>query len=731
MTKNLFSSMAMLLLLFSCKEFGYEEHYKRPEWLRGNAWEVLEEEGQFGIFLEAVERSGFASLVEGKGVITVMAPTDDAFKAYLQKMDLNSIDQLSSAEIRKLVGYHLVYYAFDKQRFANYQPEGSDFQQPASAGFYFKHRTKSRDTLSVVFDPVENRDKKVFHKERFLPVLSSYHFNSKSIDAQSNYEYFYPGSTWTGQGGGFNVSNASVTNYGIPTDNGYIHIINQVIEPLETVHKELQNAPDYSSFISIYDRFRTFWYDEKTSADYAAPGDSLFVMSHTGLPQIASEWSYNGEGGLPDYANLPQLSGIAFNVFAPNNSAMTSFFNEYWAEHYTKLSDVNFLPLSLLLNNHVYRGSVVFPSEISRGSIRSSYGNVIQFDPYQDVKDKKICSNGVYYGLESVVAPPLFHSVAGPLLKNPANKMFLQMAHGSNVLQALNSDALDFTVFVASDDVVSNTIYGGSEIFWDAGHPLLFGDESVQVENSEGILVPMSQRAMALFVENHIVSERITEIGGKAVYRTRNPFSYLYVTDQGVASSNTYNLGTFVPAVEIEGPWINGKVYSVETSLIREEGSFKYIIATATSGTSTIREFSEFSKLLAQAGLININDEFSFLFGDNYVLFAPTNEAILQALEEGLIPTDQSELARYLQYYFVPVSINSLNDYPFPGFGVEGEMLTSQLESNVPMKIKLIDKGNNLQLQSGDGSIANVVSEFPKIYMDGAVYQIDRVLKSQ
>lgn len=54
----------LLLLLspffLSCED-KMDEHYEKPEWLKGTAWEVLSNEygGKFSMFLEAAELSGF------------------------------------------------------------------------------------------------------------------------------------------------------------------------------------------------------------------------------------------------------------------------------------------------------------------------------------------------------------------------------------------------------------------------------------------------------------------------------------------------------------------------------------------------------------------------------------------------------------------------------------------------------------------------------------------------
>ncbi len=72
----------MVSVFASCqKEF--DKYYELPSWMKGNAWEVLQSEGNYTIFLAGVEKSGFKEMVDGKGILTVMAPDDNAFNLYL------------------------------------------------------------------------------------------------------------------------------------------------------------------------------------------------------------------------------------------------------------------------------------------------------------------------------------------------------------------------------------------------------------------------------------------------------------------------------------------------------------------------------------------------------------------------------------------------------------------------------------------------------------------------
>jgi hypothetical protein len=195
--------LVALPFLFLACESSMDDHYRIPGWLKGSAYEVLQSEGRYTIFLKGIDRAGFKSIVGGKSILTVMAPNDSAFTAYLtQKYGAGTtIDELPLPELKKLIGFHLVYYAFDWSKLVNFRPvEGdgaTEEDKSVKAGFYYKFRTKSSDGFSTEFNPATGDSVTVYHLERFLPIFSYRLFATKGIDAKYNYEYFYPNSKWT------------------------------------------------------------------------------------------------------------------------------------------------------------------------------------------------------------------------------------------------------------------------------------------------------------------------------------------------------------------------------------------------------------------------------------------------------------------------------------------------------------------------------------------------------
>ena len=125
-------------------------YYDTPESLKGSIYETLQERGNYTIFLKGVDMAGYAPILQGKGVYTVMAPNDEAFAAYLKnECGVNSIEELSAETVKKLIGFHILYYSFDKSMLINFRPDegdgATDEELMVNAGLYYKFRTMYMD----------------------------------------------------------------------------------------------------------------------------------------------------------------------------------------------------------------------------------------------------------------------------------------------------------------------------------------------------------------------------------------------------------------------------------------------------------------------------------------------------------------------------------------------------------------------------------------------------------
>jgi uncharacterized surface protein with fasciclin (FAS1) repeats len=738
--KNAFL-MLMSIFMFNACEDKMDEHYEVPEWLKGNAWEVLEARGNYSVFLEGADLAGFRPVLEGKSLVTVMAPDDEAFAQYLSAAGKSSVEDFSVEELKRLIGFHLMYYSYDKDMLVNFRPQEGDGateeEKLVKAGLYYKHRTRSYEAPATETDPETGSDVTVYHNERLLPVLSYRMFDTKGIDAKYNYEYFYPSSEWTGNDG-FNVSNAGVTEYGVVTDNGYIYMVDRVLEPLETIYKELQSREEYSRYLELYDQYSYYELDEQLTTDFGN-GTDLYRHYHDPLANIACEWPGT------NYRDIATLSYQAYSVFAPSNTAFDSFFESYWRPGgYTSLSEVNETAMAYLLYNSVYREAIVFPEEIKNGDIVNSFDMKIDFDvDAVPTGNRVMCQNGVLYGLDQLDAPAMFTSVTGPAFRYKDFSWYLYMLSSSDMLVGLSSPDAALTVLIPSNEQMTE---GGISVVDDA----LWSSD-------DGDLAPLSTGTMTNIVNLHTVTGG-TGIGssGTQVLRTNIAYTYWYVKDGKMITSVLFNQKFMNPSTGLSfvglheltydgAPWSNGKAYAYDYSEL-----FRPLSSTSLQTQLAITRdesypYYRFSELLRNAGLVNSTDgELNFLSGKRCLVFIPTNEVLEAAILAGKIPgvaangsvTAESELAAYLKCYFLLTEDNGMTTYPYPGSGINGEYDTLSEHAGENVKMIIQDDGQSLSIRLstpgvGQGSVVNVApgyDYFPFAFDDGGAHYVSGVL---
>lgn len=700
------------LFIFSCED-KIEEHNKKQPWVGGNVWEVLSGEemnGNYSIFLRAIELTGYRDIVEGKGVMTVMAPDNAAFTSYLQEHGYASVDEMQKsnpAELKTLVGFHLLYYVYNKGMMENFRPEGEGAgdgdNEILDPGMYYKFRTRSGSPVTEEYDAETGKTRSVYHLERLLPVFSYNFFSSKKIDAKSNYEFFYGNSSWTGADG-FNVAEASVKQYELAASNGYIYVLDKVLEPGGTIYDELKSNPDYSDFMKVYNQFSSYTYDERLSTMYGSSlgVDSLFLHEHRKpLAPIALEWPTS------NYQRLDSLAYRSYSVFAPTNKALSDFFNGYWKNSgYTDFNNLDMMVQQIFLNEFVYSGSVVFPEEIATGKVVNNSGMPYGFNPWQ-VSYKKMCSNGSLYGLDEIEAPVLFGAVTGPAFSSKKYLDFLYTLQYSGILNSYASSKTEYTLLVPPNEVFEASVNGYEFVEEESGNSLV-------MLNDDGELATVPASVAKRIVDTHTVlgeAVSLNTAGGTQVVPVKAAFNFWFIKDGKITCSNYFNQvldmdaadreSVFVPFKEItnEGKaWSNGKAYTYESD--GKNGLFEYEENTLgdrglqahlaqSGGTSP---YFRFSQLLKRAGVVNGNT-LTFL-SSRAAVFIPTNEVIEQALKDKKIPgvetlaleditnkevqithNDTLALKYYMMNYFMDAA--TLTTCPYPGSAVRsGEYKT-------------------------------------------------------
>lgn len=754
------------LMMTSCiDDLTTDPHYAIPSTLKGSAYETLQQAGNYGTFLKGVDLAGYKPIVDGKSDLTVLAPDDAAFERYLKEQGYNSIDEMYAAdplEVKKLIGFHLVYYSYDWNRFVNFRPGEGDGATPeelrVNAGCYYKFRTKSSDAISREWDPAQKDSVSVWHFDRFIPVFSGRLFETKGIDPKYNYEYFFPTTSWTGdyvpagKQGGFNIADASVLNDGdVITDNGYLYYVDRVIRPLETIYTELKNNPDYSDYFELYEGYREYTKDAQLTTDFGG-GTDLYLHGSSLLP-IAYEWPTN------TYRQADVNGREGYNIFAPSNAAVHNFFTSYWTKEsgYTNLYDLD----PLILRYFIYQSfgdehSIAFPEEIKNRTVLTQFGTPINIDP-DHVTWRQMCCNGVLYGMDAMEAPAIFTSVIGSAFRDVRYLPFLYALDGSDLVLSLASQKAHFVALIPD-----TTQFKGSEMKLEN----ITGGRELQVWSDEaGAYTALSGSAMRSLVNMHVstaVDELKTE--GLQVVETNTAFNYWYVVDGKITTSALFNRQlnptwtgdiyfSFSPlerdATHSDGgQWDNGRAYTYASPQLFAEAEGDPLRRTLAVCNDRSYPYYLFSQLLVKAGLVTDQLLTVATADARFIAFVPTNEAIRQHILDipgcnsltvsddyvlgGTISSaNKAKLASYLRSCFILSDLSPFSVYPYPGSGLSGTFDTSGTN-----KLVLTDDGTTLTVGfAGSDAVPATLYDterfhsLPFAYGDGCFLLLNDILQ--
>lgn len=761
-----------------------DEYFESPDWIGGSIYKTLQDEGNYGIFLKGVEICEYKPILDGKAILTVMAPDDNAMKQYLQEnYGTTDITQVNTEEVKKLIGFHILYYSFDKNKLVNFRPnEGdgaTDEQLNLNAGLYYKFRTRSQDPISTEYDNTRKRNVQVYHNERMLPVFSYRMFQTKLINAKENYEYFYPETGWSGDGG-FNVANANVTEYEKIARNGYIYKIDRVLKPLETIYQELKKAGKYERILSLYDMSEYYSYDSIQTRELQT-SDSLFHHYHQApLVNIDSEW-----GDVINYTQMSTLSSQAYTLFAPTDEAFQNFFNEYWGEGgYSSLEEIDSVTMQELMRSCVYPLSIIFPGEIKNGTAENIDGEIISVNTDEvRPEDRIVCSNGLLYGCSVLTPPAKFRAVTGPAFQYKKFSNFNEMLNNSGMSSTLVQDAVRYVMLYPDNDQLYN----------NAGIERV-GGQLVSAASPNG----MGTGAMTAYVNAHVASpidgnSILPESGTKVIPALTSDFKlYWYIKDGKITNSILHNnrlkyanntvtdeqiWTTFEPLAyrgDVNG-WTNGHAYTYDRLLFpgdySSQNNSRLIRLMINNRTDTETEFFGWINLLNKAGLTNLTGgSLSPTFTqESCFMLIPTTNVLENAILANRIPgitagagasvgsatffdnveiTDAAALTEYLKLYFVPLSTAPFSNYPYLGWGENtadyGGLPTLQQEITtvngtvtiLSTNMNIYDDGTSLYCAIKDRNtgvdghrvkVSGAYDYFPFVFEDGPAHFIEDV----
>ena len=619
--------LSALLFITSCQKKDWDEYYGRPDDLAPPIYQQLQARGNFKHLLSVIDKSGYKDILGKAGSWTFFAPNDAAFEKYFQKKGINSAEQLTSDDAKKIALYSLVYNPYRKDQLSNFQTSaGPDTnaafrRKTAYYDFVFTENGKkvvNNSRNGVVYVPNENNNK-------HIPYFIDSYLLKNNLSSE-DYKSFYPNSEF----GGFSVADAKVVAYDIPAENGIIHEIDNVVEALPNIDQYLTSKPEYSDFKALLDKYVLYVENPDFTKRYnvlTGSTEKVYIKSYDGL----LAFSPNNEGFLGASTDGQSNS---WSIAVPTNSELHKYTDDILK--YYKTFDA--APASILINfinSHMWT-SPLWPSLIN--DTENSQLEVATFTP-QNVIEKKVLSNGYFYGVNKPQEANVFRTVYGHAYLNPDYIFMTRAIDGAaDLYDYVKAPNVGATVFLISD---ASMIAAGYRFNPDTQS---WGYES------PGLPIDYTAAALARvnrLVQTSILTSEVTSFAGEGVLEAFNG-EYIKYKDGQLAASGNVAEGSVVTIQETRTAK-NGNAYVTNGMLkfAEENINLGYTLKQLANSTdiNISNKYSHFYKYLEGSALWT-NPVTTTIEGVEkgafYTMFVPSNAAIEQAVKDGRLPGDKN-----------------------------------------------------------------------------------------
>ncbi|MDR1436979.1 MAG: fasciclin domain-containing protein [Candidatus Symbiothrix sp.] len=695
--------LALVALFSACSDWidDYEMNDHEPDYLKASIYDYLKNDGNYTYFtriIDMTEEDGikYSEILGKTGSKTLFVANDEAFRDFFQNNEygIRSFEDFSVAQCRAILFGGMLNNTY-LLAMLTYSP-GS----PPAMGQIMRRET-TLPLLDTVFLKKGNEipdnpywqnyrekglylldDRTNYTLVHFLPV----HMRMQGITDEDFY-------TMT------NVRRASTDAYlfdikivepDIICKNGYIHRLEKLLFPRETMAEYIRTNPETSKFNSFLERYSYPVYDEESTNAYKRthPGfqDSIFVKWFFNTQESpTNEWTntalmprdvnaflkYNP--GKKSYSIAGySVGGDMAAMFAPTDAALENYFNsdrgKTLKERYGTWENVPNEVLDILINHHMLQSFIqATPGRFAdlADNMGTSMGAAAD-----DVRYARICSNGIVYVNDVVYAPTKYVAVTGPVLMGAKTTLFNWIVNQLQYdLYLLSMEPGNrFSFFVPTDDAFNNYVdpasvaKGKPETLhfyidpvdnsmkasrWDANGDSLGVYTSSFARNPSEKTKNYLDYLLMDIMDNHIVLQDIEP--GKKYYRTKTGGTAL-ITGQGdnlkVAGGANIDRNEEI-SVTTAYNMQNGSTYLINKVM-------QMPLRSAYSELGNKEDFSEFFDLCfdvkeildgsSKAGGVifgrngtGIDENVRFFNTFHYTVYAPSNKAIRQAIADGLI----------------------------------------------------------------------------------------------
>lgn len=659
--RNLFLICVLGLSIFYTGCRPDEEVFARPEYLAGPVYQQLQSMGEFNHYLECLDRTEYAAPLKTGGSWTAFVPTDAAFNTYLQKNGYSSVKDMPLYKVKDIVKYSLIIDAYNTTTLTFYRTGWY-------AGNSFRRYTLYQDSLAIVkgsenpnLIDVQDKDYLVDRsggrRKTTNYWLDLYIDSEKNAVKRSDYTYMFPGEKEFEKSGDMRVFDAEVTQKEIVAENGLIYALDEVLEPRPNLYQNLSTekySGKYSMFKNMLDRFGFLHYmNLMVENPYTNSMDSLFqIRYNTGITNNYLAFNPNDEIMPKLLSNVDHTESNATGLLVPTNEALLSYLQEdnELAKNYSSYDDMPLDVLGIFLNTNFFTNYwSICPSHFGH-----SYNvGLEEVDIKEaDVVETMFCSNGLFVGVNKVYPNNSFSTVYGPMVLDTTYSVMLSAIKDLGLDNALKGTGINFSILgVKNTDLqsVPDPNHATRKVSYyktslDYGVYLKVRDDPDPANNR---VYPDPNSANPSSIERDYVKKTINDIVLNQIIEKELIEDNYYQTKKGEFA---YYAGS---QVQGGGNMSKGEFINLDNFTQLKNGKFyitnKFLIPpTLYTGGALFANrttYLQFFRMLFLADLLlpveNVSGDYLLRFLDtrkSYTLFAPNNDAVLQAIADGVVP---------------------------------------------------------------------------------------------
>jgi uncharacterized surface protein with fasciclin (FAS1) repeats len=722
-----FTRLTILLLsitsLIACNK-KFDEYYARPTNLEPPIYQQLQSKEKFKNFLAVIDKAGYKQTLSAAGYWTVFAPNDSAFQVYFTANN-TSVEKMDSNKARSLVQFMLVYNAFQKDKIDDYQssagwlPDQAFRRRTAYYTGFYDDTMQNGQPVKTIQSNRNGSYVSTDNNNKYIPYFTDIYFSSRGLTA-SDYNYFYPNTQY----GGFNVSEAKVVTKDIIAENGVIHEIDRVLTPLPSIEEYLRSKPEYSEFKKLFDKYLVSFIanSDATNRYKLLTGDNKQV--YVKIYNTSLAFSPNNENYLKLQDNDGQQN--SWTMFVPKNDVLLAYEKKVLLEYYQSFDNTPTSIITDFMNAHMWL-TPVWPSKFQ--STINFVGEEARFDPQTDIIDRKILSNGMFYGTTKVQEANVFSTVYAKAYLDPKFSIMTRLLSTDLKFVITNPNA-KFTLFMMSDTVLHAAGYG-----YDVN------SNTYTCSTCGSTSAETIRQNLLRILNTGVLSRDVNTLSGADISEAYNG-EFIKWNNNQVITAGTQDAGKTVTVDSVK-TMRNGTVYYLNGLLTYSTLGFgKHIM---NLGTATTSDFYYFAQFLNNSGLYNstTGEVTGTTAGTFYTVFVPSNAAIMQAVKDGVLPgntttgvpnltasswttAQKDQIVSFIQYHIVAKTTLVPNTRVSDAF--ETLLKNDQGEA---VKIYIIGLPGSMQITDAKDRKANVVvAKSNNLSNRTVIHLIDNYLKS-